>query len=386
MNSKVRLLVSDCKGTGYWVWQCLLDEAYMGKGYYYDCSISDEVEVFATDTCKEDLQTVQRVIDSCLRRGLFDKRLYDEFKVLTSAKMQQTYLDATAERRRKGTVIEFSEDFLLIEIPADSGNITIVPRKKPILPRNNSIVPEKNPQNKVEDNKIKESKVNQTTVGAPAPPAPEKKGRAKVEEETEPFWKQLVAVWFDFGKAKFKVEPSFAGQDPKIFKRIIERLKKRAGAKKVEWSEAEATKRLRLFLESAFSDDWLSKHFLLANLEKQFDVTIQKQGTAGTKGNQARNVDIEYLQERYMDGQLDMKLITSDHFKSLEDLGLVTIDDTIIRKRIKSLTGSNVYSEGALCQDYEAGRQSEAVVKDRENLMRLAVAEYFKTLKSAACG
>jgi len=254
-NKKVRLLVNEYKGAGYWIWCCILDQAYEGKGYYFDYT-KDELEVFAADICKESLELVEKVIECCLRRGLFDKRLYEQYNILTSKRMQEIYVDATAERRRKGTEVELIEEYVLINIPEDSRNITIVPWKNQIDPRNNAIDPVNNPQSIVEYSRVKESRVEYPTGGAPAVPAPPKNvGRKGKAEEPEPYWDLLVKVWFDFGVEKFGVEPSFKGKDPRTFKDIIGRLKKRAADANAEWNENTGPQRLRYFLDSAYAEE-----------------------------------------------------------------------------------------------------------------------------------
>jgi hypothetical protein len=377
MNKKVRLLVNDHKGCGYWIWQCLLDHAYISKGYYFDCAIKDELEVFATDICKETLEVVESVIACCVRRGLFDKRLYDQYQILTSAMMQEVYLDATAERRRKGTEVEMLEQYVLVNIPENSRNILILPGIKTILPRNNSIVPVNNPQSQVE-----ESKVNPNGV-APAKPALPKKVVKPKDEEKEPYWDKLVKVWFDFGKDKFGIAPSFERDDPKIFKRIIGRLKKRAEQQKVEWTEVTGPERLKYFLNSAFADEWISKNFLMSNLEKQFDKVIQNQTDAAKRAVKANTTDLQYLFDRYLEGQLNSALVNADHYDQLA-IKQVVVDlfwQQMVPKRVRSLNGSNQASELRLLQAYQEGKDTDERKADIAVLKRLAVIEAFSSLK-----
>ncbi|WP_256013164.1 DUF4373 domain-containing protein [Desertivirga xinjiangensis] len=163
-NRKIKLLFNEFNSDGYWIWKCILSTAYATKGYYFDLNDEDEVELFATETCKKDLDLVKKVIQACIRRDLFDKEMFDKHHILTSDGMQETYLDATRERRRKGTSIEMEEDYLLIKILPSDVNILILPGIFPgtndNLPRNNSEYPQQNPQSKVKESKVKESKVN----------------------------------------------------------------------------------------------------------------------------------------------------------------------------------------------------------------------------------
>jgi uncharacterized protein DUF4373 len=326
-NKKIRLLVNECGSDGYWVWQCILDQAYESKGYFFDYNDQDELEIFASDTCKLSLELVKKIIDCCLRRGLFDKRLYDECGILTSVMMQEIYMDATAERRRKGTETELSEAYLLIIIPENSRNISILPVKKPIVPRNNQIIPRQNTQRRVEESKVEESKVNKSNGVAPAKPPREKKVVKKTEDETEPYWQDLVACWFNFHKANKLDEPSFAGKDPRTFKSLIQLLKKRASKKNQEWTLENATGSLTYFLTLAFKEEWLKNHFTLANLVEQFDAIYQRSLLEKQKKNappasssapKTFNEEMRYLVARCKEGQLDVRLINPEHFDKLQ--------------------------------------------------------------------
>lgn len=175
-NKKVRLLYSEFGADGYWVWQCIIAAAYEGAGYYFDCNDKDTMVLFASEVCKKRVSQVEEIISGCIRRSLFDKGVADLFGVLTSAKMQEVYLDATAERRRKGTIVEIVSDYLLI-LPGESdgkkweniqfvGSKIIVPQINKIVPRRNLNIPPNNPQSRV--NKSKEE---ETYGQKPDPPA-----------------------------------------------------------------------------------------------------------------------------------------------------------------------------------------------------------------------
>lgn len=172
-------------------------------------------------------------------------------------------------------------------------------------------------------------KLNQTKPdkeGVPAKPPPPKNS-GKNEKEPEPFWEVLVKIWFDFNFEKFKEKPSFSDADPRYLKKIIEKLKKRAALKKVDWNEITAPERLRTFLLKAYEDDWLCKHFLLRNLNEQFDTVIMKHRAAsasnksekinGSSGPKGFEQELQYLSCRYVEGDLDQRLITKDLYDKM---------------------------------------------------------------------
>lgn len=126
-----------------------------------------------------------------------------------------------------------------------------------------------------------ENKPNDS-VPAQAPPPPLKKsssGKTKNKDEPpEPHWQALLTTWFAFNRKKFGDDPSFERDDPKILKRIVKRLRKRAEKQQAEWTEREAVSRFQKFLDKCFADKWLAANFLLNNLEKQFDKIILNHG------------------------------------------------------------------------------------------------------------
>jgi hypothetical protein len=302
--------------------------------------------------------------------------------------MQKIYLEATAERRRKGTEIELIGDILLIDLPESARNISIVQWNKQIVPRNNSInpgtIPPQNPQSKVEESTVKESKVNNPTGGVPAVPPPGKRVVKKKREEAEPFWQSLIKVWFDFNIEKFGGEPSFDKDNPRIFKRIIQRLKNRAAKQNVEWNLVTGPQRLRFFLDSAYGyDDWLPKHFTLANLEKQFDPVILQQKKASKKNQDSANSDLQYLYERFLDGELDIRLILPEHYSSLVVKGIFSelFFKKFIPARIKQLTGTNQAVELRLLDAYQKNDVTKETEMDKAILMRMSIIYFFNQLK-----
>lgn len=171
-HPKIRLVFNEFGADGYWVWSCLLDRIYKIKGYYYDTRDQDDLELFASESCRLPMEIVRAVIEGCLRRDLFDQGVFQKYQVLTSDRIQLTYLKATEERRRKGTDIEMIEGLVLV-----SEDIEGLPYNHKILlisteqfnssteiKNNSTEVPWNNPQSKVKYSKVKESKVDKSIV------------------------------------------------------------------------------------------------------------------------------------------------------------------------------------------------------------------------------
>jgi hypothetical protein len=134
-------------------------------------------------------------------------------------------------------------------------------------------------------------KPDKTKHSLPAAPGAGKKQNGKKEKKQElpePHWEELVKVWFDFNVEKFGGKPSFEKDDPRILKRIIGRLKKRAADKQVEWTRDTSILRWKSFLTKSYEEKWLSTHFLLSNLENQFDTIILNHNANGTTNGSNR--------------------------------------------------------------------------------------------------
>lgn len=102
-------------------------------------------------------------------------------------------------------------------------------------------------------------------------------GNSIKNDDAELYWTKFISTWFSFNEKKFGEKPSFKGPDPRHLKKIIGLLKSRAGRKGIDWNEENAIGRFSQFLERAHTDSWLSKNFLLSNLEKQFDKIVMDQ-------------------------------------------------------------------------------------------------------------
>lgn len=315
-HPKVRLLVNEYDSDGYYIWCCLLDYAYGRWGYYFDMNDQDELELFATDYCRKKLSLIKEVIAGCIRRGLFDKTVADLFGVLTCDFMQEVFVYATADRRKKGSIFEMQEKWLLIDFQGQiPGNITIVPGKK-------EIVLGKNPQTKQNKTETKQELSAPPTAAPPEVVSKKSKKKVKNEEPPEPYWQSLVDVWFDFGVEKFGVKPSFFGRDPKLFSDIVKRLRLRTVEKNKPWDEVSAPKRVRAFLDACFADQWICKNFLLKNIHTQFDKFIQSQEQAFAQKKQQVTAkasvpktfqdEVNYFFSRYQEGELNQNLMSDD--------------------------------------------------------------------------
>ena len=120
------LLEAEFELKGIAVLMKLYQRIYGVYGYY--CEWNDEVALlFSRKNCGipadgEGRGVVSEVVKAALRRGIFDKEVYEKHGVLTSAVIQETYL-AAAKRR---TCVEVKKDYLLLSAHKIPKNVNIV--------------------------------------------------------------------------------------------------------------------------------------------------------------------------------------------------------------------------------------------------------------------
>lgn len=280
---------------------------------------------------------VYGVIKVCVKRELFDKSMYEKYGVLTSTRMQRTYLWATKDLRRKGTEVEMIAEYFMLgeQIVNEAVNLTLVAGKSSVFRGK----PPTFPAHKIKEEKIKEEK--KTTVSPSAPPI-DKSGNKSTKDDVEPFWTEMVECYSGFIEKNFpgeKINWSYKVGDnrkrtrePLLFKQLVQKLRNRCeNIRKKEWTLKYALDSLQFYLDKAHEEEWFKNHFSLKNLVEHFDPIFRrvaaeekekKETAAKTKAkingnNNSLNDEINYLMGRFVEGNLDTKLITEDHYNRL---------------------------------------------------------------------
>jgi len=142
-NDKIQLIEGEFGIKGFAIVIKLLCKIYKDKGYYYQWDEKERL-LFAKKL-GEPGGLVDEVVNRCIKWGLFNKSVFDKFKVLTSAAIQERYIKAIGRR----DMVELIGDFTLIGVSAYS-NVVIVDI--------NPINADSNTQSKVKNSKEKESR------------------------------------------------------------------------------------------------------------------------------------------------------------------------------------------------------------------------------------
>lgn len=172
-DKKVRLLRSEFGASSVLFVLYVLGKVYEGDGYFLAWD-KDEL-LLAADELRETPAYISEVLQGCLKRSIFDERVFQVFSVLTSAGIQRRYLRGC--EKRDGIAI-FNEYWLLnissksdvpASIRAKLALVSLTGGNNDVNSPGNPETSPGNPQSKVKESKGKESRVK---GGAPAAPAP----------------------------------------------------------------------------------------------------------------------------------------------------------------------------------------------------------------------
>lgn len=365
-DKDLRLFLKDTSRDGYFVWHCIINEAYKTHGYFFPVDNLEDLELFA-DNIKVPLDQVEHIIERAVARKLFNQALYERERVLTCEFMQDFYLHhGTRERRKKGGKTIIREDIRLVPlegVPYPENLIVVNSTEEKSsfsreeLPKNPSadeFLPGGTPQSKVKESKEKVKRdvlSHSQSLQEPLPDGSAAGGENR-EEDKDPkrdasgkfvagsgtkspktgtknqqsgkkgtpaapardpaSWQSAVDTWFKYHLDTGREEPSFAGRDPKLFGEIYDRLKRRAENKKEAWTPQTIPVRLRSFLAAADRDDWLPKNFLLRHLVDRFDKILTM--AAGWTTPTPKAATTQELYDRFLAGRLDRADIKADHY------------------------------------------------------------------------
>ena len=147
LEDKVKLIEAKYKLEGFGLWIKLLKKIYQ---HNYYIKWNEERALLFSNEVNVDINLLNDFIKDCLQWGIFNKKLYNKYNILTSRGIQKRYFEATKRRNE----VEVDKDFLLVNKVNEHDNFVFV--------NNNSKKENDNEQSKVKESKGKESKENST--------------------------------------------------------------------------------------------------------------------------------------------------------------------------------------------------------------------------------
>ena len=128
----------------------LWQKIYAEHGYY--CEWTDEVALLFAKKNNVSGNVVSEIIKACIRRGIFDKKMYEKYAILTSKGVQERFFEATVRR----ISINVKSEYLLVSYSPKTENVCTNPVNADI----NEVAGDINKQSKVnkKESKVYESK------------------------------------------------------------------------------------------------------------------------------------------------------------------------------------------------------------------------------------
>ena len=152
LDKKFELIEAEFGLTGFGVVVHLLQEIYGKEGYYIEWT--KEVALLFARRCGLGGGVVSQIVEASVRRGMFDKEIYDKYRVLTSKGIQKRYFEAVSRRKS----LEVDYNILLVDPTQICKDVNISAKNVNISPENADI----SEQSKVEKSRVKESKVEKS--------------------------------------------------------------------------------------------------------------------------------------------------------------------------------------------------------------------------------
>lgn len=118
------------------------------NSYFYEWT--EKEQLLFSKRINVDINSINVVINDCVKWGLFDDNLLKTHNILTSKGIQSRYLEAVGRRQK----VEMIEEYLLLD------QETVNVYKNLIIVNINPVNVDINPQSKVKESKVKKTKVN----------------------------------------------------------------------------------------------------------------------------------------------------------------------------------------------------------------------------------
>lgn len=147
LDTKFELIEAEFGLKGFAIVVKLLQKIYRENGYY--CEWTKEVALLFSKNVNEGCSAVSEIVAASIKRGIFDKDLYDKYEILTSKGIQKRYFEAVSRRAQ----VDVIGEYLLFPDTQIGENVNI-----------NSINAYKNPENVCKNEQIKQNKIKSNEI------------------------------------------------------------------------------------------------------------------------------------------------------------------------------------------------------------------------------
>ena len=146
---------------GYAVIYRLYEKIYLEKGYF--CEWTDDIALMFAHDNGMNVNVVSDIVNAGIKRGIFDRDLFEKYQILTSKDIQETYLAVVSKLKR--TSVSLIQEYLL----ADCTLFGISSEKTLVSSEKIQVYSIENPQKKRKESKEKEKKTKESKYAVSMP-------------------------------------------------------------------------------------------------------------------------------------------------------------------------------------------------------------------------
>ena len=106
-NKKVKLIKAEFGARGIVILISLWQAIYSKNGYYYKWDDDDCFLMSEGVGCGCSSELIKEVLNGCIKRSVFNERVFNMFNVLTSEGIQEIYIKAASERQNINLIKEY---------------------------------------------------------------------------------------------------------------------------------------------------------------------------------------------------------------------------------------------------------------------------------------
>ena len=173
LDEKFELIEAQFGLKGFAIMIKLLQKIYGGEGYYAEWTT--EIALLFAKRIGANGSAVSDIVSAAIKRGIFDKTLYDKYQILTSKGIQKRYFEIVSRRKN----VEVKREYLLFDAAILRKNADNLAENVDIFPKNAYI----SEQSKGKESKGKKRKVEESR--GENPPSPREDCNVRLREFLE---------------------------------------------------------------------------------------------------------------------------------------------------------------------------------------------------------
>lgn len=155
LDEKFELIEAQFGLKGFAIMIKLLQKIYGGEGYYAEWTT--EIALLFAKRIGANGSAVSDIVSAAIKRGIFDKTLYDKYQILTSKGIQKRYFEIVSRRKN----VEVKREYLLFDAAILRKNADNLAENVDIFPKNAYISEQsKGKESKGKKRKVEERKGN----------------------------------------------------------------------------------------------------------------------------------------------------------------------------------------------------------------------------------